>query len=200
LIPGHSEPVGAAGPGGTDFGSTYYFQKPYPDTETSVIPVNCNWPIRFLGTGSTVLSLLEDESGSGFSDFFEVTTEGSGDNTGGMTFEDLYFTYPPITGTLTTAAIHIPAEGAENVRVVRCAFVDCPNGIILEDGLQASIMQCTFQYQNNVGTEVGPVFWTRNRRSLCDDSANHAASSVGLVQYTAFGVRPSSDECGRCSL
>jgi hypothetical protein len=86
LIPGHSEPVGAAGPGGTDFGSTYYFQKPYPDTETSVIPVNCNWPIRFLGTGSTVLSLLEDESGSGFSDFFEVTTEGSGDNTGGITF------------------------------------------------------------------------------------------------------------------
>jgi hypothetical protein len=131
LIPGHSEVVGRAGPGGTDEGSTYYFQKPYPDPETACIPITCNWPIRFLGTGSTVLSLLADEPDeTSFSDFFQVSTSGpgTGDHTGGMTFEDLYFSYPHIDGESTSAAIHVTELGAENIRIVRCNFVDCPVG------------------------------------------------------------------------
>ncbi len=156
LIPGHSEPLGMAGPSLPDVGSTYYFQKPNPDTATAVIPVSCNWPIRFLGTGSTVLAPLEDAVGGVFSDFFEVITSGPGmgDHTGGITFEDLYFLYPSIDFATTAAAIHVPAQGAENVRVVRCSFVDAPTGVQIEDGLQASIMQCKFQYKHNVGTSV----------------------------------------------
>ena len=156
LIPGHTIPLGPAYTGPiTDVGSTYYFQKLPSDTATAVVNVSCNWPIRFLGTGSTVLHMLEDADG-GFSDFFQVVTSGAGmgDHTGGITFEDLYFTYPNITGTLTTAAIHVPFEGAENVRVVRCSFVDCPRGLILEDGLEMSVIQCKFNYPNNVGTSI----------------------------------------------
>jgi hypothetical protein len=157
LIPGHSEVVGRAGPGGTDEGSTYYFQKPYPDPETACIPITCNWPIRFLGTGSTVLSLLADEPDeTSFSDFFQVSTSGpgTGDHTGGMTFEDLYFSYPHIDGESTSAAIHVTELGAENIRIVRCNFVDCPVGVQIEDGLQASILQCKFQYSHNKGTSI----------------------------------------------
>lgn len=154
LIPGHSIPVGISGLTG-DVGSTYYFQKPNPDTAPAIIPIACNWPIRFLGTGSTVLALLTDND-TQMSDFFWITTSGvgAGDHTGGMTFEDLYFLYPHIDFATSAAAIHIPQEGAENVRIIRCSFVDSPTAIQVEDALQVSVMQCKFQYKHNVGTSV----------------------------------------------
>ncbi len=159
LIPGHTIPLGRAYTGPLlDVGSTYYFQKPNPDTEPCIIPVDCNWPIRFLGTGNTVLSLIEDADGSGYSDFFQVTTSGpgAGDHTGGITFEDLYFSYPHIgsPGATPSTAIHVTQEGAENVRIVRCNFVDCLTSIKIENGLQASVLQCKFQYKTNVGTSI----------------------------------------------
>ncbi len=49
LFPGHSV-VPPPGPGGPDAGSVYHFQVPAGDT--AVVTINCNWPLRFLGTGN----------------------------------------------------------------------------------------------------------------------------------------------------
>ena len=56
VIPGHSTPPGTAGDGG----STYWFAK--PNAEKVIIPLSCNWPIRFLGTGSTILAVTADSN------------------------------------------------------------------------------------------------------------------------------------------
>ena len=87
VIPGHSTPPGTAGDGG----STYWFAK--PNAEKVIIPLSCNWPIRFLGTGSTILAVTADSNTpvGEYGDFFEIQTGGSvggvklGDNTGGLT-------------------------------------------------------------------------------------------------------------------
>ncbi|MFY9719460.1 MAG: right-handed parallel beta-helix repeat-containing protein [Candidatus Cybelea sp.] len=73
-----------------------------------------------------------------------------------MTFEDLHFIYPTFDDVETYTAIHFVPPNAENVRVVRCAFVNCPVAVEIENCLQGSIMQCTFQYTSggNVGVAV----------------------------------------------
>lgn len=158
VIPGHSivPPPGGAG---IERGSTYYFAK--PDTEPAAIPIQCNWPLRFLGTGNTKLVMTGDNSGQ-FGDFFQVQTGGNvggdplGDNVGGITFEDLEIVYPQFVTQQYYRAIHVVPAGAQNFRLVRMVFSNCPIGVQLDNGLQSSMLQCTFQYtpNGNIGTQV----------------------------------------------
>ncbi len=88
---------------------------------------------------------------------FAISNGAAGDNTGGITFEDLTFQYqsPPGTFTNPPAAIHLLSGGsAENIRAVRCIFQDCPVGLLAEDGLQISVLQCLFKYDENAGTAI----------------------------------------------
>lgn len=167
LFPGHSVVPSPVGPGGTDVGGRYYFCKPIDDTDSSTptIPIDCNWPIRFLGTGNATLSIVANDDGT-IVDFFGLTTNatGLGDNTGGMTFEDLTFTYPDVTETGGSipeiAAIHtIPTSdstmgGARCVRAIRCVFNDCPIGVWFEEALECAIEDCTFLYAGNSGIAI----------------------------------------------
>lgn len=164
LIPGHNvvpEPVGT--PTVSDGGSQYFFS--IPAAGEPVITIEDNWPIRFLGTGSTTLTIVADEAGN-FGHFFSIQTGGSvtlpghekpiklGDHRGGMTFEDLYFTYPNTADGTGYAALYITPQGVENLRVLRCVFLDCPIGIDIQQGLFSSITQCLFEYKHNSGVAI----------------------------------------------
>jgi hypothetical protein len=119
----------------------------------------------FKGTGNVKLTMYivapSDQSG----DMFQVYTAGgtgNDDNTGGLTFEDLTFVYQTISSeNIWWSAIHtIPTSpgseggGAENVRVVRCVFVDCPIGIWFEVAFQPSVLHSTFHWISNTGIGV----------------------------------------------
>ncbi|MGA9018912.1 MAG: hypothetical protein WB438_08280 [Candidatus Cybelea sp.] len=157
LFPGHSG-VPVQDTNGHDKGAEYFVAVPDSITEAPffAVQVNCNWPLRFLGTGSAKLTMVANDN-SDFGDMFLITTGGA-DNTGGITFEDLYFKYPMINesgGIPDYAAIHVPAPGSvENLRIVRCAFWDCPIGVWVENGLQCSILQCTIYYHSNTGIGI----------------------------------------------
>jgi Right handed beta helix region len=161
LIPGHDIVPGPVGPGGPDHGSHYYFS--IPDTGQPVITIQDNWPIRFLGTGSTHLTMIPDADGN-FGHFFSLQTSGTvivgdepiklGDHRGGMTFEDLYFTYPDTADGSGYAAIYVTPAGTLNLRVLRCVFLDCPIGVDIQQGLFSTITQCLFEYKHNSGVAI----------------------------------------------
>jgi hypothetical protein len=167
LFPGHSvvpEPVDNTA-GDPDLGADYFFS--VPAGMPAAMFINCNWPLRFLGTGNVRLIMYIANPSDTSGDMFSILTAGTGpnaDNTGGITFEDLTFNYQtstPQTPPVTWAAIHtIPTTpgsnggGAENVRLVRCAFEDCLIGVWFEVALQPSILQCTFIWSINVGIGI----------------------------------------------
>ena len=154
LFPGNSDVPPPVGAGATDYGAVYEIAVPHGTGATAAVSVSCNWPLRFLGTGNVKLSMVENADGD-LGDIFSIDTGGPGDNTGGITFEDLYFEYPTIDegeGIPEYAAIHVPAAGTvENLRIVRCVFWDCPIGVWIENGLQCSILQSTIWYRANTG-------------------------------------------------
>jgi len=165
LFPGHSvvpEPVNNEA-GATDEGSVYFFESPNPDSNAPAIDIDCCWPLLFKGTGNVKLIMYAEDVSDNSGDMFSILTAGP-DNTGGITFEDLTFAYSPtnqIPPTITWSAIHtIPSSpgadtgGAQNVRIVRCAFEDCPIGVWFEEALQTSILQCTFTWSSNVGIAI----------------------------------------------
>jgi hypothetical protein len=159
LFPGHSVVPTPIGGGGSDAGATYYFAKPNADTVT--IPIYCNWPLRFLGTGSVTLSLAPDINGD-FGDLFSIQTAatGLGENIGGITFEDLDMVCPQgATSAAGLCAVHTVPEspkggGARSVRLVRCVLNEWPIGAWFEEALQPSMLQCTIEYSYNVGTGI----------------------------------------------
>jgi parallel beta-helix repeat protein len=163
LIPGHSAVPGQTSDG-HDNGAVYYLQAvPGSPSPTPAIVIDCNWPLRFLGTGNSELSMLLDVSNNS-SDMFSLFTTGTatqdlGPNTGGITFEDLSLSYANIATSEKWAAIHtIPdpsdasSGGAQNVRLVRVVLKNCPIGAWFERALQPSMLQCTIVYANNVAT------------------------------------------------
>jgi hypothetical protein len=58
---------------------------------------------------------------------------------GGTTFQNLQIAY--ISGSTAGAAIHV--MGAQNVRVQRVVFTDCPKSVWFEGSLQGSMFECT---------------------------------------------------------
>lgn len=168
VFPGHGE-VPAQGNNGEDItGAQYYIQA--AGDGSAAITIESNWPLRFLGTGNAVLTYNIPSSDPSFigGDMFSIQTNGTiggtklGDNTGGMTFEDLTLEYPAFDesgGVPLWAAIHtVPGSsgngGAYNVRLVRCVIRECPIGVWFEEALSCSISHCTFLYDNNIGTAV----------------------------------------------
>jgi hypothetical protein len=160
LFPGHDTLVDpTVGGTGDDDGSTYYIAT--QPGKAYVAHIECNWPLLFKGTGSTKLSMVVGESTPGGDIFYVDTGNGNNDNTGGVTFEDLTFVYPGGISTAEAleqwAAIHLPGGGdsaAQNVRVSRCIFEDCPLGIWAENALQLSVLECLMEFRSsgNVGT------------------------------------------------
>jgi hypothetical protein len=185
LFPGHSlvpPPVGDGS--GTDEGAEYFIQ--VPSGASAAIFVECNWPLRFLGTGNVKLTMVIPESQVP-GDMFSLTTNTGADaNIGGITFEDLHLSYQTITTTPPPqyAAIHTLGAGAQNVRIVRVVLDDCPIGVWFEEALQCSILQCTARYDSNVGTCV-----------MLGDGQNEGDNSTAKEIYIAgcvFGVNKSA--------
>ena len=160
LIPGHSNvppPIGS----GTDAGAEYFLRVPASQVAPLyAILVNCNWPIRFLGTGNVKLTLLINSNNEWGDMFYIQKNFGQDGDIGGITFEDLHLGYDhnnnhPATGS----AIHTVAatstgqgDGGQNVRIIRCVLSDCPTGVWFEQALQPIIDDCTFVYTNNMAT------------------------------------------------
>ena len=147
------QPVGA---GGTDNGAEYFIAMP-PEMETTgaAVLINCYWPLRILGTGNVKLTMIANVNGL-IGDIFQLATGTGGDaGIGGLTFEDLILKYAPITGSQDLyAAIHATSTGAQNLRIERVVFEECPVGVRLEEALQCSVLQCTFNYLSSTGTAI----------------------------------------------
>lgn len=166
VFPGHFEVPPPVGPNvlpPTDDGSEYFIAQPStsPQNSNGIIDVGCNWPLHFLGTGNVKLvaypnSLVPPV----LPDMFYVHTNiGQGKNIGGVTFEDLEFSFNE--NAPGKAAIHLAGatalgtnDGAQNVRMVRCVFKDCPIGVWFEEALQCSMLQCTGTYSSFGGTAL----------------------------------------------
>ncbi len=194
LFPGNSDVPPPVGAGASDNGQVYEIAVPSGIGATAAVSVGCNWPLRFLGTGNVKLSMVVNTVGD-FGDMFSVVTN-VGDNTGGITFEDLYFAYPTIDeseGIPEYAAIHVPGTGqANNVRIVRCAFLDWPIGIWLEDVLQCSVLQCTITYANNAGIGI----WLGNGTNEGDKGLAKQVYVAGCVISTFSGHEAPSGGTG----
>ncbi|HEY6485629.1 MAG TPA: right-handed parallel beta-helix repeat-containing protein, partial [Candidatus Cybelea sp.] len=91
-------------------------------------------------------------------DMFQISSyiTQNDNNTGGVTFEDIDFVFDPFTTPQTYTALHCLPEGVQNLRVNRCVFSDCPQGIWIEQGLQSTITGNTFRYttNGNQGTSI----------------------------------------------
>jgi Phage integrase family len=74
LFPGH-EMVPPQGGDGHDRGAEYFLQA--PGDGTAAINVDCNWPLRFLGTGDSELT-MNIPTGSTSGDMFSLATGGGG--------------------------------------------------------------------------------------------------------------------------
>jgi hypothetical protein len=115
LFPGNSDVPPPVGSGSSDNGAIYEIAVPSGGSATTAVLINCNWPLRFLGTGNVTLSLVENLDGN-LGDIFDIQTDGgSNDDIGGITFEDLTFIYPTITGTPPQYAAVLRNLGAQHV-------------------------------------------------------------------------------------
>jgi hypothetical protein len=109
-------------------------------------------------------------SGSTPGDMFSVQTNNALDaDLPGITFEDLFLQYPPITGTPPmVAAVHVAARttsgqnnGGQNIRLLRVILEDCPIGVWFEETQQGTMIDCAGVYIANVGTCVKIGYTTR---------------------------------------
>jgi hypothetical protein len=166
VIPGHNVVPGPVGPGGIDKGAAYFLAIPPVNVSANAaVIIKCNWPLKIKGTGNVKLVMMLD-SNHKTGDMFAISNGAAGDNTGGITFEDLTLQYPTPPGpiTPTPVAVHLlSGGGAQNIRLNRCVLQDCPIGLWAEDGLQISMFECliTYSANGNVGTGV----WLGNTTS-----------------------------------
>jgi hypothetical protein len=159
LFPGHSVVPPPVGSGGTDLGALYYIAVPTGSDTPAAVPIECNWPLRFVGTGSVVLNMVAN-SDSAWGDMFFIQSAASGDqDVGGITFEDLHLSYG--SGATSGAAVHVAAatadgqpNGGQNIRLVRVTLDDCPIGAWFEETLQGSMLECTVVFYENAGTAI----------------------------------------------
>jgi hypothetical protein len=159
LFPGHSVIPLPVGSGGTDDGAAYLVAVPVGQTVAAAIMIECNWPLLFLGTGNIKLVMVANTANEWGDMFFVQSGTGMNEDLPGMTFENLDFHFGETTTSY--AAIHVAAittggsnDGAQNVRVVCCAFDDCPTAVWFEQSLQCSMLECTAYYTKNNGTCV----------------------------------------------
>ncbi|MGC2650177.1 MAG: right-handed parallel beta-helix repeat-containing protein [Candidatus Cybelea sp.] len=190
LFPGNDDVPPPVGPGPyPDDGAEYFIAVPSAMTTPFAVQVNCNWPLRFLGTGNVRLTMFD--GGFGYGDMFSIDT-GGGDNAGGITFEDLSLHYPTIDESESIpqyTAIHVPGTGnVRNLRIVRCVFWDCPIAVWLENCLQGSILQSTIYYHSNTGTGI----WLGNGMNIGDSGLAKQIYVAGCLisNDSAHGAPP----------
>ena len=166
VFPGHFEVPPPVGPNvlpPADDGAEYFIAQPpsTPQNVNGIIDVGCNWPLRFVGTGNVKLVAYPNSLPIPvLPDMFYVHTNiGQSKNIGGVTFEDLEFSFNE--NAPGKAAIHLAGatatgtnDGAQNVRMIRCVFKDCPIGVWFEQALQCSMLQCTGTYSSFGGTAL----------------------------------------------
>jgi hypothetical protein len=180
LFPGHNVVPMPVGSGGTDAGADYFVAVPAGQMITAAAPIECNWPLRFLGTGSARLVMIANSDMVWGDIFFVQSNTGGNEDLPGMTFEDLYFHFQATTTSY--AAIHVAAitsggsnDGGQNVRITRCVFDDCPTAVWFEQALQCSMFECTATYTSNVGTCV-----------IIGNGADSGQDAAGKEIYIAF--------------
>jgi hypothetical protein len=84
-------------------------------------------------------------------DLFQVNNDtGSDDHIGGVTFRDLLIDYATVQ--TSGAAIHV--VNGQNVRIFRCVFQNCPQGVWFDESLQSCMIDCTATYPAIDGTQV----------------------------------------------
>jgi parallel beta-helix repeat protein len=163
LFPGNSDVPAPVGTGPfTDLGAEYFIavpSAPGPTVPNAAVAITCNWPLRFVGTGNVRITMVVGDYG--FGDIFLVESDvGMGNDIPGITFEGLEFRYEDAGGVTEVAAIHVPSigvpgaihDGAQNVRINRCVFLDCPIAVWFQRGLQCSMFQCTVNLATIGGT------------------------------------------------
>lgn len=157
LIPGHSVVPPPVNPSGTtDNGAEYFIAIPHEleNTQTAAILIDCWWPLLILGTGNVKLTMVVNQDGFWGDMFQAATSHSSGNlNIGGVTFQDLHLGFQTVTGVSPLpAAIHAGPNaqpGAQNVRIVRVVFDDCPIGAWFDNVNQGSMLQCSSIQQMN---------------------------------------------------
>ncbi len=211
LFPGNNNvppPVGSGLPASA--GARYYIAVPTAGASPAAVVVDaCKWPLKFVGTGNVEVTMVD--AGNGFGDMFLIATNsGDDDNIGGVTFEDLRFTYVGAASGSVFSAIHVaakgtndsPNDGGQNVRINRCVFIDCPIGVWLEKALQPIIDDCTVEFDSIFGTAVqigGPNNGIASKPPACIEGhivnsifrvgSGGPAGSTGLVIISAEHLR-----------
>jgi hypothetical protein len=107
--------------------------------------------LTILGTSGNT-TLIQTANGK---NLFEVNTAGGApnDSIGGLTFQDLTLEYA--SGATAGIAMNLAdSTGAENVRLFRLVFSDCPQAVVFGNTLQCSMLQCTITYEYNVPLNV----------------------------------------------
>jgi hypothetical protein len=189
LFPGHAS-VPNQQSNGHDAGAVYSIQA--PGDGTPAINVNCNWPLRFLGTGNATLAMVIPSMTTPGDMFSIQTNNGQDADIRGITFEDLLLAYPTISGTVPqVAAIHVaaasltcPNDGGQNVRLIRVILDDCPIGVWFEQALQCSMLECAARYPSNQGTAV--------KLGNGKNSADKGAAKEIYIAGCVFGVTKGS--------
>jgi hypothetical protein len=157
LIPGNSDVPPPVNPiGGTDYGAEYYLAVPSGGSATAAVTITCYYSLLFLGTGNCKLTMVANTEGA-WGDMFDIGNNAPGNvNIGGVTFQDLHLSYQPVPsdadGPFT--AINVISPGAQNIRLYRVIFDDCPYGVWFNYCLQGSMLECTSVYANNTGNCV----------------------------------------------
>lgn len=196
LFPGHFTVPGPDSDGqdpttSTFQGEEYFLQAP-GDGVTPAISITCDNPLRFLGTGNAKLTMhIPNSSLSG--DMFQINAPGN--NLGGITFENLWFTYPNVGesgGIPSYCAIHTLGAGLQNGRIVRCSFTDCPIGVWFEQALECSMLQCSTFYNNNAGIAVklGSGEDSMDSSSAKEIMITDCLFNGGNVHHGESGIQP----------
>jgi hypothetical protein len=107
------------------------------------------YPVILRCTGASQNSAPVLQFSNATDDFFKVNTE-SADCLGGVVFQDLVFSY---TGSATAGVAAVRVNGAQNIRLFRCSFIDWPIAVGLTKSLQFNMMDCTVS--TNLPTSIG---------------------------------------------
>src|SRR5580704_2665188 len=103
--------------------------------------------LTIIGTSGNT-TLIQTTNGSVL---FDVNTQVAGagnDDIDGVTFQDLLIEY--FAGATLGIAIKIgDVTAAQNVRIFRVVFSDCPQAVVFISTLQCSMLQCTVTYIEN---------------------------------------------------
>jgi hypothetical protein len=143
-------------------GALYYIACPPGQTEPGgqlyAVEVTCYWPLLISGTSTATKLVMVGNQNGDFGDMFYIAnnTGPALSNIGGISFQDLEIAY--YTGASAGDAAIRLATGAENIRLFRMLFLDCPVGIALDHSLQVSIIDSVVwysEYQGGTAVSIG---------------------------------------------